>query len=583
MRLAGKGLSKDMVANAFSQFDSHDGISQTSRAAGVIDYYLEARDESGNVTSHPIDRLPFSIGRGPDNELVIPHSSVSRRHAYIWWTEDGLTIVDNGSRNGIFVNRQRVATMRILRDGDVVDIGAVRFRVRASSSPKIPESSNGTETIQFFAARQVDPIQSFTTHVARQTRRRRTTETTPQEPANFQSLIRLFLEAPLPQVYEKILNAIEDRVTFDRCFIISLEQGNVDELKIVAQRMHRREDVGVIVSREILKRVVQRQESVAVKTSDASCNPSRSFMRSGAAMAVCVPLVVNGDVTGVIYLDRCSGDEDTQSAIEALGPLAGLAALKIENVRLLEHHIVSQMLERDLKLAKEIMRNLQPSLAAPRPTCSIEGHTEACYDVGGDYYDFIFPSDHELIVVIGDVSGKALPAALYVSGARAALHAHIHDGLEIDAIMSRLERHVRGTFRPDHFLTLFIGRLDLESGILRYCSAGHMPAICVRSQGDAFELQSRDPALNIIPWDRFECHELPLEPGDILFLYTDGITEAASPAGEQYGIERLTATLREGRDLDLVQLRDRILADVDSFSRECPARDDKTLVLVRRT
>ncbi|MBI4582604.1 MAG: SpoIIE family protein phosphatase [Planctomycetes bacterium] len=549
------------------------------------EYFIHVEDRAGKCSVVRIDRFPFSIGRGVENDLVIPEPSVSRRHAYIRRTPEGLAIIDNQSRNGIFVNNEKVADLKYLHSGDQLRIGSSKLKLAFTGNPEIPLGSRGTETILFIPSQKNwdDPLQSLSDSFPQmQMALARPKEAGP-EPVSLQQVFRLFMEAPLPEIYEHILDVIEDAVAFERCFLILFEKNDPSQIQIVAKREHTERQSEVIVSKDILRRVAQSKEAVLVTADDQNYSPTDSFIRSGAHTAICVPLIFRGQVTGVLYLDRLSSRFNlSQVDIKSLGPLAGFVAHKVEDLRRVNARIFSEVFERDLKLAKEIQERLLPQDPVSVPGYSIEGHSSSCYEVGGDYFDFIQKDGSPLTLVIGDVSGKGLPSALYMAGVQAALNAHLDDGLKIDVIMSHLERHIRRTFRSDHFLTLLLGTLDGKSGTLTYCNAGHLPPLCVRESGALEMLEATDPAFNITPWEKFTCHQFQLLPGDLLLLFTDGLIEAENDQGEMFGKDRLAACLQRHRDQDLTLIRKEIFSELDSFAENGGPQDDRTLILVRR-
>jgi sigma-B regulation protein RsbU (phosphoserine phosphatase) len=329
--------------------------------------------------------------------------------------------------------------------------------------------------------------------------------------------------------------------------------------------------------------VAASREAVVLTRWDRNFDPTLSFILSGAGSALCVPLVGRGTVIGVLYLDRLKGTQPfSETDIELLGPIAGLIALKIENIQLLEAYLAGQLDRRDMEIAEEIQRNLFPRDPVNLAGYDIDGFTRPCRQVGGDYVDFAARGDREVLFALGDVSGKGLSAALYMVGVLATLRSQMSEALEPAAMMAKLERYVTGTFRPDHFLTLVLGKLDVPTGGLTYCNAGHLPPLVFTRDGNVRELEAADPALNIVPGAEFRSFEYALAPGDLFLVYTDGVIEEANALEEQFGVERLTECVREHRGRDLASIRKEICAAVDGFSAGEGLRDDLSLILLRR-
>lgn len=544
-------------------------------------YILEVFGQSGKCYLVPLNRFPFTIGRGRENDLSLPYSSVSRQHACIEQVGESLIIVDKNSRNHVFVNGRQVQKEG-LRKKDMVRIGTVELRLTSAAAPTIPAAApNLSETLFFPHQDSWDPIHTLssvfpTERLPRTTRR----------PPNLQKLLRVSLETGPSQNYENVLDAVEESTHFDRCYLILFEAGSPEEIKILASRFSKnapQPSSEIFVSREILRRVVKSCEAVVVTQNNVRLRLRDSFIRSGAGTAICLPLVSRGAVTGVLYLDRQSGDEGfSEKDIEILGPVAGIVALKIENLQLLQAYIASERTRVELEIAESVQRDLYPKKPASVPGYSVEGFTRPCFQVGGDYFDFFSHGDSGLTWVLGDVSGKGLSSALYMVSVLSSLRAHLQDDLRLDMLMQRLEYCVRETFRADHFLTLFLARLEAQSGLVTYCNAGHLPPIVVRRNGEVVELTAVDPALNIVPWQDFRCHEYHVDPGDLLFAYTDGLIEAEGKDGEEFGRERMISCILRHRNESLVAIRRELLRELDAFHIDDGLRDDVTLILLRR-
>jgi len=542
-------------------------------------YVIQVQDRLGKSSMLPLGRFPFNIGRHPDNDLVIADASVSKKHAYIRETPQGLEIVDNGSLNGVSVNGERIDHKRLLRVGDTVVVCSSRFTVKALETPEITLAQKHGEGTTFFPAQgDWDPSQALKAGFLPMGKHE-----APKRGPGIQAMLKLLLEVPHPETYEQILNVVEEAVHFDRCYLVLFDNEYPDRINVVAKRAHKHLGSEVMVSKGVLQRVEQSSEAVIVKPEETGYSQRQSFINTGASTALCIPLIANRRVIGVIYLDRMrSAEEYSPADVEALGPLAGIAALKIENLRLINSQIASEISVRDMNLAKQIQEGLLPRDKISFPGYWVDGYSCPCQQIGGDYFDFFCEEGENLTLVIGDVSGKGIPSALYMACVRSALHAHLADGLDMDVLMSRLETHTQKAFRADHFLTLFLGKLAAKTGVLTYSNAGHLPPVVLKAAGNLVQLDVTDPALNLVPCATFHCQQYLLEPGDLFALYTDGITEAENAAREQFGLERLIASLRQKQEKELSLIRKEILAEVDAFAGESGPGDDRTLVLIRR-
>jgi serine phosphatase RsbU (regulator of sigma subunit) len=213
----------------------------------------------------------------------------------------------------------------------------------------------------------------------------------------------------------------------------------------------------------------------------------------------------------------------------------------------------------------------------------LAGHNAPCRTVGGDYYDFIPYADGRLALVLGDVAGKGMAAALLMSSLQARVRLLTEDPPPLAALMSRLDRSISATCPSNRFITLFMCTVDPKTGETVYCNAGHNPALLVRASGKVETLEPLGTVLGIMPDLGYEERRERLEPGDLLAIYSDGVTEATDENGEEFGQERLAALLVEKRDRTASEI---VEAVNQAMSEWCPtevAEDDVTLLVARRT
>jgi sigma-B regulation protein RsbU (phosphoserine phosphatase) len=272
-----------------------------------------------------------------------------------------------------------------------------------------------------------------------------------------------------------------------------------------------------------------------------------------------------------------------ESDMELLAALASVASLRIRNVALAEEAAERKRMEHELQMARDIQMSVLPHLLPVVDGYSLHGSNIPSRGVSGDYYKaFARKNGQELALMIADVCGKGMAAALLTASLEALSAGPIEDGQEIEEICNNVCRRLYERTPPTKFATAFLCILDVASGNLSYINAGHNPVLVVRSDGAVEMLRSLSVPIGVIPDADFTAEVTPLHPNDLVVLYTDGITEANDPDHNMYGEERLMEFILEHRDQPLDELARIIDADVTAFARGEPFADDRTMVLLRR-
>jgi sigma-B regulation protein RsbU (phosphoserine phosphatase) len=313
---------------------------------------------------------------------------------------------------------------------------------------------------------------------------------------------------------------------------------------------------------------------------------------AGAEHVLAVPVESDGATKGLLIV----GDKESRTGVgpfsdadrRTLELLATQAAIALENLDLHQAALDKQRLEREIELASEIQRQILPKGTPEIPGFELTGWNRSARHIGGDYYDFFRLAPHgsraiEWGLVLGDVSGKGVPAALLVSTLHSSLRLLL-DRVELGSdLFARLNEHILASSSANKFITLLAARLDVETGDLVYLNAGHNPGIIVRRDGAVVQMGPGGLPLGLLPKMTFRAERLKLEPGDLLCLYSDGITEATSPADVEYGFDRLAALLGEAAREPLGEVVRRIELEVTAHAAGLPQGDDQTLLLLRRT
>jgi sigma-B regulation protein RsbU (phosphoserine phosphatase) len=296
-----------------------------------------------------------------------------------------------------------------------------------------------------------------------------------------------------------------------------------------------------------------------------------------------VPLQAEERVIGLIYVDSRSFVRSFDgNDLNLLTVLGNVAAIRIEHERLAEVEQAERLMERDLEQAAIIQRGLLPEAPPKLAAVALAGHNASCRTVGGDYYDFLPYPDGRVGLVLGDVSGKGIPAAILMASLQARVHLLAEEPSDLAKMMGRLNRILAGHCPSNRFVSLFFCILDPATGAIVYCNAGHNPPLLLRGSGHVDRLTGSGPVLGILPDVPFTQRTATMEPGDLLLLFSDGVTEAVSPSTEEFGEERLVQELLASGDADPRDVIDRILLALGAWSAGAPPADDVTLLAARR-
>lgn len=262
--------------------------------------------------------------------------------------------------------------------------------------------------------------------------------------------------------------------------------------------------------------------------------------------------------------------------------LAAQAAIALESARLHREALEKERIEREIEVAASIQREILPKELPDPPGFVLAGRTRPTRAVGGDWYDALPLPDGRHVAILADVSGKGIPASLLVSTLATGFHLVADEGFEPVAAVDRIDRLLLRYAAARKFVTLALVVLDPAHERISYLSAGHNPALLLRADGSLESLPSTGIPLGMFGGKSRRLLEVPFAPGDRLCLYSDGITEAANAADEEFGMDRLGVLLSEGRALPESDLCDRVFDRIEEFARGVPQYDDQTLLLVGR-
>src|SRR5215212_4967300 len=559
----------------------------------------------------PLGRLRITIGRSARNDVCIPDPFASRVHAEVRREGDQYFIQDLGSANGTYYNGSRLEQVVPLTHGGRIQIGETEivFKDKATAErglgpatiaedAPVPEATIAFDSTQHTTSGLLEAIEGARTHssgrfdAASVVNQRTTSGKAPvaAEQGDLLALISkvgvtLLASATLDETLRQVALLVFDAVPAERCLIM-LREGDDAGLKVRAAEMRDRRPLEdeVRVSRTIVEEVVNRGRSVL--TSDAQHDPrfmSSTVTFQGIRSVLAVPLGVGERIFGMIYADSpFTTSRFTEDHLKVLTTLGSVAAIRVENTRLLEEHLEQQQYERELQLAREIQQRFQPTAPPVVPGFELQGISFPSYQIGGDYYDFIQCGDGRLVVALGDVSGKGTSAALLMSSLHAAVHAQVASCRPITETIGAVNRYLADNTPANRFVTLFYAELDPLTGSLSFINAGHNPPIIAHEGGTLEHLAAGGLPLGIMPEFDYREGRTQLRHGDVLVAYSDGVTESQNPSGEEFGTARLQEVVARNLGGSAAGIRDKIEAALSSFAQGTPAGDDVTLVIVKR-
>ncbi|MBY0504116.1 MAG: SpoIIE family protein phosphatase [Bryobacteraceae bacterium] len=493
---------------------------------------LEIRLSDGSRQSLALEKDEYSLGRAATNDLSFPDDiGLSRQHLVFERATGGWKARDLGSKNGTLLNGLPLKGSAMLQPGDLITCGQLSMSYAPPQDRTVVFSPSG-----------MAPQGTIFTSLAGAL----STAASPSGLARqVDALVRAGQELaghrPLSELFGLILNLALDAVEASRGVLMTW-----DGHQLVAQAA--RGD-HFEISTFVRNQVMEERKSLLVPDTllDSALREQVSIVQQQIRSLLAVPLQTSDRVIGLLYVDGSGFVRPfTPEDLSLLTVLANIAAIRIEQARLLEVEIAEAALLRDMEQAAELQRKLLPGAAPLLDGYLLEGYNLPCRTVGGDYYDFVPYSDGRLAILVGDVSGKGMPAALLMSSLQTAVHLLAEDSPEPLVMVNRLNRLLCAKKLGNRFVTFFFGVLDPSTGVLEYVNAGHNPPLLLRADGSLEELAATGMILGILTIASYASAATQLGTGDRLVLFSDGITEAAPPADldNEFGEARLSDLAR---------------------------------------
>ena len=522
----------------------------------------------------------WTLGRSSQNDVIIPDASLSRHHARIS-LKDGIPYLEDlGSLNGTSLNGERITVPHPLREDDEIQLGQVPIRLGSPSQG--PRVRIGADTDASSSAGSIVlPLDRLR---AAPDRRSEAPETLRLREVirEIQALsLELLEDSPPEQLLSHLLDRLWTLLKPWRAAV--LLQDARKGLHTVASRGPEGNQP-ILLAKSLVDAALERKESVLFNDlGDNQGLASPSLMLSGVTSAMVTPLEHQGVVKGLLYLDshppRMPFDEED---LRLASTLAHLATAKLEQARMREEAMARKKVDQELDLARHIQQGLLPGFPPDIEGYDVQANNLPSRQVSGDLFGWWPRGDGRWLFCLADVSGKGLGPGLLMASLQATLEAWTERDLTMADLAFQLSKMLARHTDGRRFVTAFLALLDPQTGTLTYTNAGHNPALFIHPDGTVKRLDAQGLPLAMLPGHPYEEATLQLGPGDLLVVYTDGITEATDPNDEEFGMEALTALLVDQRLKPLLALDAAILGELDRFTQGTPYLDDRTLLMLRR-
>lgn len=536
----------------------------------------------GKAFARELSEEDVIVGRSSSADVSVPDRAMSRRHARFYQDGSRWYVEDLGSRNGTRLNGEVLVGARELKPGDRVTIGGTVLTLveRGASGRKSSSGFISGRTIFRPAAELLNE----------------------QSTANgMDDVTQLRRLAGRLQLLNDVNHALAESITLDELLDLILErafaelrpeQGAVflkDEsggFTCAAGRALGAQEVEKLCSRHLVREVVEKGHAALVTDTliDDRFQGAVSLLDAGVRSLLAAPLLSPEGALGMIVLcSKATVRTFTEEDMELLASLASIAAMRLRNLKLTQAEVERRKLERDVALARRIQVALLPDVVPVIPGYAVHAGNIPSLGVSGDFYKVVSRGDgREVVFMVADVSGKGIGAALLTGALESLSAAPIENGWLPEEIFETVSRLLYDRTSAEKYATAFLAVLEPESGRLRYANAGHPPAFLVRADGSMQHLSSTGMPVGLLPGAKYSPAEASLGELDQLVLYTDGITEAENPEGDEFGEGRLEALCVAHHLEEPAELARRIEEELASFVHGVPFPDDRTVMILQR-
>jgi len=530
-----------------------------------------------------LDKGSYIVGRDKNCDLFIDDETISRKHARLEVSDDeSVVITDLESHNGTVINGVKISEPTKMGFDDTIEMGRIELRMSGGDTPLTEKQSPSMIDInRDLTSATMMPLNEALKPLSSKIL---------ENPAVFKAVAEIGKMLAVPsqddEIFGKSLKLLQEVIPMERAAIFLTDELEGD-ICLSVRSITKDDDSGSFcISRTILREMLDQKKAILISDpqSDTKFAGQQSIIMSKIKSAIAVPLYDEGRVLGILYADTSNPvHRYTPDHLRITATFGNMLAAKMMNNTLLKERREKELMEAELKVASQIQKRLLPASLPEVEGYFIDALQIQCLQVGGDLYDIARLSDGRILILLADVSGKGIGAALLASNILAAFRA-LYNSRKFDILEAAcaVSEQLLAFSRPGDFATMFAGLLDPVNNKFHYVNAGHNPPILARNNGSLEHLEASGIPIGMLPVKNWCEESIEIQPGDSIVIFTDGIPEAADSKGEQFGEEKLEETIQKNREKNPRELLQSILAQVDNFIGDQPQSDDISIIVLNK-
>jgi len=386
----------------------------------------------------------------------------------------------------------------------------------------------------------------------------------------------------IDEVLKQILESLQKVVGYVAAgiFLVDEKTGDIETAHSAGYVAEYKELLNLKIGEGLVGWTAKTGEAVIIP--DVSKDDRYLNTNPGTKSEIVAPIKMDGRIIGVINLESDKISAYNRNSLELMTAFASHAGIAIERAYMHDKMLASERLEQQLAIARQIQLTFLPKKNPVIDGYELSGINIPSEEVGGDYFDFLKIIDNQTGIAIADVSGKGIPASLIMASFRASLIAEIRNNYAIRVICKKVNSLLYESVEHGNYVTAFYGVLDSKNDIFTFSNCGHNQPILLRKNGEVEFLKEGGMALGIIQENEYEERPIYLQSGDLVFFYTDGVTEVDNNKGEDFSVERLVETLKEFRSLPAEEIQAKIYKRVREFAADSFVFDDLTMIVLKK-